>query len=518
VSPGDSAAAREYHERTKHSLARLRAHPHALDWEIQPLAFKIYDTLEPIALPRELPPIDVPALDAIATVEPPVAGPAIPDLVALTQLLYYGGGITKRKRYPGGEIFFRAPACTGALYHIDLYVVCGELPGVAAGVYHFGPQDRGLRRLRAGDFRGILIDATAAEPAVARAPAVLVCTSTYWRNAWKYQARTYRHCFWDCGTLLANVLAVAAARELPARVVAGFVDDTVNRLLDLDTTREVALALVPVGRVDGGAPGPAPEVTQLGLTTVPLSAREVDYPAIRAMHTASSLATPAEVAAWRGRPSAAPSPARAGDALPLQPLPPPAAARDPIDRVILRRASTRAFARAPLDPGVFSTMLDRATRGVPADYLDPPGGTLNELYLIVNAVDGLAPGAYVFRRESGSLECLRTGDLRREAGHLGLGQTLPADASADVFMLADLDPILERLGNRGYRAAELEAGIIGGKLYLAAYAQRLGATGLTFFDDDVTGFFSPHAAGKSVMFLVALGRPLRPARARASSS
>jgi hypothetical protein len=44
-------------------------------------------------------------------------------------------------------------------------------------------------------------------------------------------------------------------------------------------------------------------------------------------------------------------------------------------------------------------------------------------------------------------------------------------------------------------------------LYLAAYAQRLGASGLTFFDDDVTQFFSPHAESKSVMFLVALGRP-----------
>ena len=48
-------------------------------------------------------------------------------------------------------------------------------------------------------------------------------------------------------------------------------------------------------------------------------------------------------------------------------------------------------------------------------------------------------------------------------------------------------------------------------MYLAAYALRLGASGLTFFDDDVTDFFSPHAAGKSVMFLIALGRP-RPRR------
>ena len=31
----------------------------------------------------------------------------------------------------------------------------------------------------------------------------------------------------------------------------------------------------------------------------------------------------------------------------------------------------------------------------------------------------------------------------------------------------------------------------------------------TFFDDDVTAFFSPHAADKSVMFLIALGYAAR---------
>jgi hypothetical protein len=69
-----------------------------------------------------------------------------------------------------------------------------------------------------------------------------------------------------------------------------------------------------------------------------------------------------------------------------------------------------------------------------------------------------------------------------------------------------LNSILESMGNRGYRAVQLEAGILGGKMYIASYAQRLGATGLTFFDDDVTAFFSPHAKGKSAIFLVALGK------------
>ncbi len=107
------------------------------------------------------------------------------------------------------------------------------------------------------------------------------------------------------------------------------------------------------------------------------------------------------------------------------------------------------------------------------------------------------------------MELLKQGDFRAEAGYLGLQQELPADACVDIFFLADLKRILERYGNRGYRAVQLEAGAIGGRIYLAAYAQHLGATGLTFFDDDVISFFSPQAQGKSAIFLLAVGKPLR---------
>ena len=180
--------------------------------------------------------------------------------------------------------------------------------------------------------------------------------------------------------------------------------------------------------------------------------------------------------------------------------------RDPIEQVILRRGSTRKFARSSISLAELSTMLDRSTRGIPADFLNPTGTQLNQLYLIAHAVEGLAPGAYVFHRDGGVLELLKEGDFREQAGYLGLEQALPADAAVDVFFLADLRATFERYGNRGYRAVQLEAGILGGKLYLAAYALRLGATGLTFYDDDVTQFFSPHAQGKSAIFLVALGK------------
>jgi SagB-type dehydrogenase family enzyme len=375
-----------------------------------------------------------------------------------------------------------------------------------AGVYHFGPHDHALRRLRRGDYRGVVVSATAAEPATAAAPAVLVCTSTFWRNSWKYRARTYRHCFWDCGTLLANVLAVAHALALPARVVLGFADAPINRLLDLDTAREVALVLLPLGRGAIVSPDDRP-LEPLGLPVRPLSSAEVDYPEIRRIHDASCLSV-GEVAAWRARtPAARSEPA-------LHALPRAPRSGLPVDRAILRRSSTRRFAREALSLSALTTMLDAATRGIPTDYTDGDRLALGGLYLIANAVDGLSPGAYAFDHRRGTMEPLREGPLRRDAGHLALGQELAEEASVNVYVLTGLEPVLARYGNRGYRAAQLEGGIVGGKLYLAAAALGTGATGLTFFDDDVTAFFSPHARDKSVMFLMAVGVPQRLRRAR----
>jgi hypothetical protein len=72
--------------------------------------------------------------------------------------------------------------------------------------------------------------------------------------------------------------------------------------------------------------------------------------------------------------------------------------------------------------------------------------------------------------------------------------------------MVNLQKVLESFGNRGYRIAQLDAAITGGKMYLAAYALNIGATGLTFYDDMVTDFFSPHAKNKETMFLIALGK------------
>jgi len=67
----------KYHNGTKHSFWSIRRNTYTLDWPNKPLPFKIYPTLDPIELPREVPQLETPSLEAIAATEIEVDGEAV---------------------------------------------------------------------------------------------------------------------------------------------------------------------------------------------------------------------------------------------------------------------------------------------------------------------------------------------------------------------------------------------------------------------------------------------------------
>jgi SagB-type dehydrogenase family enzyme len=491
VAMAGSVAARFFGE-TKHP-SRIH-HAGVMDWSNRPDPIKRYRGLESVPLPRPGP-VVTSALDAVATISAKPSGPR-PTIEDLARLLVLGAGVA-RTLTDGSETYhFRTYASAGALYPVEVYVACGDLPGLGSGVYHFGPRERGLVRLHGDDRRRFVVRAAGGEPAVGAAPVVLILTGIPWRTAWKYTERGYRHLFWDAGMIVANLLSLSAAAGLEARVILGFADREIEELLGLDGRTEFPLALVAIGSGDDIEPS-AESPNAAAFVTEPLSRKVIEYPMITEVNDAGRLESPDDVAAWRAR----------GGSIPQTPsessVPPPAGhLSDDLATVIRRRGSARILARRAIPAETLRDILWRATRGIPTDYR-PNGARSIEPFLIVNQVDGHEPGAYRYR--GGELILLRRGNFRRESGTLALGQRLAADASATHFLMANLAEVMEALGDRGYRAAELEAGIVAGKLYLGAYAHRLGATGLTFFDDPVTEFFGPPAAGLSCLLVVAVG-------------
>ena len=497
-------ASRAFHQVTKHSYTSVRTGAYALDWDNKPLAYKIYPDAGAVVLPRELSLASVPVLAALAAATRADSTTPI-DLKALTRLLSSADGLTRTRRVGGEEYHFRAAASAGALYPNEIYVAASAVDGLEPGLYHFSPADLKLRGLRRGDYRTTLLRAAADRASIRGARAVLVVSSIFWRSAWKYRARAFRYCFWDAGTMLANLLAAAAAESIPADVVTAFIDAEVELLIGADGEREGVACLVALG-AGADAPPASPTLSPLTLETIALSKEEAVYHDLRKIQAATRLESIDEVLAvasakidsWEG--------VAAPDASSFAGLAPERGAA--LGESILRRGSTRIFAQQPIPADELATILAASSRHPRADF-----PRLTDTYVIVNAADGLKSGAYFYNRSSDAFEMLKAGNFRAEAGYLCLEQPLGMDCAALIVYMADLERALGALGNRAYRDVHLEAGLLGGRAYLAAYSLGRGATGLTFYDDDATKFFAPHADRRSPLLMVAIGVP----RSRATS-
>lgn len=516
----------DYHESTKHSEISLMTSRHYLDLDNRPLPFKVYTELLSYPLPLDFSQHTLNAITSISRIYPQTSENAAPDITrtnlntkSLAEILFFSGGITREIKYPLSTYYMRAASATGALYPIELYIVCQDLADLKAGVYHFDPADFRLTQIRTGDYRSELAAAAGDNKSIITSPITIIFTSIAWRNAWKYQARSYRHWFWDSGVIAANLLATTVSMGLPTRLIMGFVDDKISQLLCVEDHREAAvvMATIGIGLSKDLLPKEDKLIPYLPIPKIrPLSKKgETDYPEIWILNDSSKLFSKEEVKEWinEDNPSIIPvykQSSALAEILDRQPL-----SRDQYNssnvpnlcEVILRRGSSRRFSRSSVSFSVLSTILQSSTRGVPLDIFKENGDSLIDIYLIANDINGLTPGGYFFNRNSQSLEQLKRNVSRNMSGYLCLGQSLFSDASAVFFLMTDLQSVLKSLGNRGYRASQFEAGVIVGKIYLAAYAQQIGASGSTFFDDAVTEFFSPHASNKSTMIVVGIGVP-----------
>src|SRR5207249_7787845 len=207
------------------------------------------------------------------------------------------------------------------------------------------------------------------------------------------------------------------------RIVQGFVDKTVNELLGLKDEGEATIYLSPVGPQGHRSTDHQLKGIDSILPRVQhLSEEETKYAGIWEAHRASFLQSKEEIEKWAKVRLETSNSQRT--TYPKIPLPPPmieATKSTRLGEVILRRGSTRRFARSPITLSQLSTVLRASTGPIPRDYL-PESGNLIETYFIANAVEGLAPGSYFYGKEQNSLEELKRGELRQMSAYLCLGQ------------------------------------------------------------------------------------------------
>jgi hypothetical protein len=393
-----------------------------------PWFFKRYARPLPrVALPRDLPATKAPAVAVLAGTAD--AAHAELDLPHLSRLLHLSAGVVRTAARPHTTWLFRAAGSAGGRFPLELYVAVPDGTPLPAGVHWYHPHDHALVRV--------------GPPPAGGAPAVVV-TGVPWRTGWRYRERGYRHVYWDAGTMLAQLLAVADSAGLTARLHSRFPDAAVAALVGADRVHEWPVAVVALGE---GVP--ALEATG------PAAAGEVDAAPVE-----FPLATAAQRAGERdalGPPWDRGAPAD----VPVQ-------GADPVEVVVLARGSQRRMdPTRGLPEGLLRTSMRVALRGVAVPHR-----------VVVRDVEGLAPGAYRWPDLSAPA---RPGVLAEELYRVCLGQDLARDAAFVVIAGTDVGA----LDDREYREAQLAAGLVEGRLHLLAYALGAGASGMTFVDSEV---------------------------------
>lgn len=165
-------------------------------------------------------------------------------LSEVSQLLWAAQGITG-KIY---ETFLRTAPSAGALYPFEIYVFINNVENLKQGLYHYFVRDHSLVFIKEGDFRDKLLRASLEQEMVRDAGAVFVLSAIFDRTRSKYGERGYRYVYIEAGHISQNIYLQATSLGLGTVVVGAFLDDEINRLLEIDGKKEAVIAIQPVGR------------------------------------------------------------------------------------------------------------------------------------------------------------------------------------------------------------------------------------------------------------------------------
>ncbi len=407
----------------------------------------------------------------------------------LSHLLFHSAAISATKVVPstGSRYALRVNPSSGNLHPTEFHFLTHGLKLWPDGLYHYRPSSHMAEQRATGDFVTPLD--FSGVPA-GSALIVFVLTSIAWREAWKYRDRAYRYCLHDIGHAWQALALAAQAMQCDSYAMGQFPDDQIAQLCRLNSDEWPMLLLTLTGAaIPVGSPA-AGETVWFGGSANQLSTSQVPYPLIDAMHAATNDVVGQSAEGYACISTLLGLPSR------------------PIEEVARTRRSALDFrgGSASMSLAQLAALLAFAVQPLFADFGNE---RFIQLYLYAHRVDGLPPGVYRYRPARSELEPVRAGDQRVAAAGLSLGQDLAGNACVAFSMLADLDRATAVHGDRGYRYAHFEAGAIGQRLYLAAEALGLGATGIgAFFDDEVHQYLNLTPEQGQVVYHFAIGYPV----------
>lgn len=158
----------------------------------------------------------------------------------VAQMLWAAQGITSLEG-------LRTAPSAGALYPLEVYLLVGNVDGLAAGVYHYHPQEHALSKVFEGDRRVALSEAALGQEAIQNGSVVIVIAAVFERTTRKYGERGVQYVHMEVGSVAQNIYLQAESLGLGTVFIGAFYDDQVKSVVGL-SPKEQPLCLMPVGR------------------------------------------------------------------------------------------------------------------------------------------------------------------------------------------------------------------------------------------------------------------------------
>lgn len=170
------------------------------------------------------------------------------DIQTLSNILYYSYGVTGELKNTALKL--RAVPSGGGLYPIDIYISINNVESLEIGIYYYDPLDHALICVNKNDLKNTSKELSGYSMILDKAAFTIILGANFWRNQWKYHERGYRIILLDCGHIAQNLHMMATSYGLGSNCLMGFVDDELNKLLDLDGVVEHSMYLITVGKIE----------------------------------------------------------------------------------------------------------------------------------------------------------------------------------------------------------------------------------------------------------------------------
>lgn len=207
---------------------------------------KDYPRLERIQLPKSISSLNT-SISAVLLKrksERTFSGKKV-SLSKLGTLLFYSAGVipgaktwdTTRRFYPSA----------GARYPLEVYLSTNNIKGLENGLYHYNVRQHSLDVLLQERPLNRTISKLTNQDWVSKSNIIILITSVFQRTQTKYGERGLRHIFLESGHLAQNIYLVGNTLDLKVCAIGGFIDDKINKILDIDGEDEGILYILAVG-------------------------------------------------------------------------------------------------------------------------------------------------------------------------------------------------------------------------------------------------------------------------------